>query len=107
MLRDFDMKARRQPRDQRIGNHRYAEDIRKTVEKRDGKKCAICWSKTTKLVLHHSFELSGDKSPYDDPFNSKYQILLCASCHKKVHDLFDRDSPFILAYRKVCREIGD
>ena len=107
MHRNSDMQARRQPRNQRIGNHRCADEVKRTLAKRDGKKCAICWSKTTNLIAHHSFELLHDKSPYDDPCNPDYQLLLCKSCHKKVHDLFDRDSPFMRAYHKVCREIKE
>ena len=107
MLKEFDMKARRQPRNQRAGNHTQAKSIRKIVEQRDGRKCAICWSKTSRLILHHSFELAKGKSPYADPHNPDYQLFLCSSCHNKIHNLFDRNSPLMIAYRKVCREIGD
>ena len=100
--KDVDRKHRHQPRNQRNGNHKKHKSIRKVVEERDGKKCFICWSKTSRLILHHSFELSNGKSPYDDPYNADYQLLLCHSCHRKVHDLYDRDSPLMKAYKASC-----
>ena len=107
IVKNIDKAHRHQPRNQRNGNHKKHKSIRKLVEKRDGKKCFICWSKTSRLILHHSFELSNGKSPYEDPYNEDYQILLCDSCHRKVHDLYDRDSPLMRGYKDSWNLISE
>lgn len=102
---DWLRKTRRQPQTNRT-HHRRGKEIRKFLEKRDGKRCFICWAKTSGLVAHHSYELTPKgKTPYDDPENPEFQCLLCKSCHTKIHQIGDRDSPLMRAYKEECKRI--
>jgi len=102
----FDRKSRRQPIiDRNRTFHSKGKEIRKFLEKRDGKRCFVCWAKTSSCVVHHSYELSPSKSPYEDPHNPEFQCLLCLSCHTKIHQIGDRDSPLMRAYKQECQRI--
>jgi hypothetical protein len=81
------------------------KEVAKKVKDRDGNKCIICDS-TKQLNAHH--KRYGFAFPWENPLTDI--ITLCKSCHKMVHDTFDKQKKKELFKEpkqsiKECKEI--
>lgn len=91
--------------------YKWPRGAKKSLLERDGKGCVLCWSQQ-RLTIHHYWEKRGDirESPYWEKidggfrprFDLNYLILLCGSCHGKVHRGYD-DSPFMRLFHSIMK----
>ena len=95
--------------------HRYPKGFRQKLAKHyslDKPRCVICWSQN-KVAIHHYMNFIDKDLPMGERYSYAWQyrdkrekpdwsdlskfVLLCGSCHSKIHSIHNfggRDSPF-------------
>ena len=79
----------------------YSRDfynMRLNIRERDGNMCKAC-DKKVKGLGGHIHHVDGDKQN-NDPYNL---VLLCSSCHRRVHNESKNINPMILIFRSMLK----
>lgn len=95
-----------------LSTHKWTRGLRKKLLERDGKGCVICGSQMG-VSIHHYWERKGDmkgfkSSPYMQleegkpvpKYDLNYLVLLCRSCHGKVHTARE-ETPFMQLFHQL------
>lgn len=89
--------------------HSYPRGTKAKLIRRDGDKCAFCWSTQKPLHIHHYYpdlrkELTNPYRKKDGTprYDVEYLVLLCPSCHGKVHTA-NSGSPFMIDFHKMMQ----
>jgi len=91
-----------------IGAWKWPRGLKAKLQRRAGTKvasCSLCYSQQ-RVAIHHIHERGALNSPYIDnkgepKFNPDDLILLCGSCHAKVHSCMNwgaNESPFMITF---------
>jgi hypothetical protein len=90
----------------------WPRGTKKALLDRDGKGCVMCFSQQG-LCIHHyyeSFDSPTQNYPYYNMetkmpnFDLKDLVLLCRSCHGKVH-CTSYKSPFMLTFHQLMEKV--
>ena len=79
----------------------YSRDfynMRLDIRERDGNMCKAC-DRKIKGLQGHIHHVDGDKLN-NDPYNL---VLLCATCHRRVHNDSEKMNPMILIFRSMLK----